>query len=133
MPGPRRRVSQQHSGRAQIHQVRTHLAVAVVVREARAAPHALGREERAGLRRDVLELAGAQVAKHGMLLRDQVDQAAVEHHDVLAPIVVEIERARAPTGILRRKLRDAGLLRDVGERQFSGIPQQPVVFGIAHP
>ena len=96
------------AGRTQVHDEGVDFAVVVVVGEAGAARDRLHVEHRAGVARDIGELAVAQAAKQRLLLRDQVNQAAVENQNVEPAVVVEVVNAAAPTGVLRRGLRDSG-------------------------
>src|ERR1035438_1189583 len=68
-----------------------------------------------------------------MLLWNEVNQTAVENEKIAPSVVVEIVSSAAPTGVLRGQLRDPRLLGYVGELQLAHIPEQPVVFRIAHP
>ena len=51
------------------------------------------------------------VAEHRVLLGNQVNQPAMDDEDIVAPVVVEILRSRAPAHVLRGQLGDAGSVR----------------------
>ncbi len=126
-------VVQQRARSAQVHHKGIHAPVGIVVGEARAAAHALGRQDLPCAGGHILELASAQILENRMLLRDQVNQSAVRDENIAQPAVVEVISARAPACILRSLLRNTGLLGDIDERQFASVAQQAVVLGIAHP
>ncbi len=92
---------QQDTRRAQVDHEKVHLAVVIVVGEARAARHGLHLEERSGRVGNVRKAPASEVAENRMLLRNHVDQAAVRDEDVAQPVVVEVVEASAPTHILR--------------------------------
>ena len=68
-----------------------------------------------------------------MFLRNQVNQSAVDDEDIVASIVVEILRARAPAHVLRGQLRDTRALGHVFELLRAGILHEAVEPGIGHP
>ena len=80
-----------------------------------------------------MKLAAAQPAKQRVLLRDQVNQPAVKNKNVELAVVVEVVYARAPTRVLRIRLRDAVGCANVLKTHLSRVVQQPVVAPVSHP
>ena len=68
-----------------------------------------------------------------MLLRNHVDQSAMEDQDVEKAVVVEIENSASPTHILAAECRYASCSADILETIGSRVAKQSVVFGIADP
>ena len=92
---------------AEIHQERVDLAVVVVVGKAGAARRGAHAEHRAGLARNIFEMPFAHAAEQRVLLRDEVNEAAVKDEDVGIAVVVVVVNAGSPAHVLRVGLRDA--------------------------
>ena len=122
----------QRAPRAKIHQERIHLAVIVVVGKAGAARHSL-HSAPDPLARDIREFTLAESLEKRMLLRNQVNQSAVENQNVRLAIIVEVVNAGSPTHVLRVRLRYARLRAHVVKPAFAGVVQQPVVVAVRHP
>src|SRR5664279_734459 len=85
---------------AQVHQEGIDLAVVVVISETCPARYRLHVKHRAGLAGNIDKLAIPQSAKDRMFFRYQVDQTAMEGHDVEDAVIVEVVDPGAPTHIL---------------------------------
>jgi hypothetical protein len=126
-------VVQQRCGRAQVYDEGIYLAVIVVVAKASSARNCLHFKHGSGVAGDVGELVISEAAEQRLLLRDEVNQAAVEDQNVEPAVVVEIVDAAAPTHILCRGLRDAGTGANVFEPIRPGVAHEPVIFRVGHP
>src|SRR5215467_713912 len=75
---------------AKIHHECIDLAVVVVVAETGAARNRLYIEDWPGFARDIGKLSIPKSAEERLFLQNQVDQTAVENHDVDETIIVEV-------------------------------------------
>src|SRR6185503_12183900 len=100
------------------------LAVVVVVCKAGAARYCAYAQHTAGLLRNVFKLATAKTAEERVLLRNEMNQSAVEDQNVRLTIIVEIVDARSPTNVLSVRLRNAVRSADVFETLLADIPQK---------
>ena len=102
---------------AEVHQERVHLAVVVVVGKAGAAGHRALCSDRTGIARNIAETVVAKAPKECVLLRDEVNEAAMEDEDVEQAVIVEVVDAGSPTHVLRVGLRDAVGRADIVEAE----------------
>src|SRR5215469_13586625 len=78
-------------------------------------------------------MPASHTAKKRVLLRDEVNEAAVKDEDVGMAVVVVVVDAGAPADVLRVGLRDAIGGADVLKALLPLVPQQPVVVAIGNP
>ena len=103
--------------RAEIDEERIDLAIVVVVGKAGAARNGALLSTGPAWRDTSSNLSVAEAAKERVLLRDEMDEAAVEDEDVEEAVVIEVVDAGSPTDVLRIGLRHAVGGADVVEAE----------------
>src|ERR1019366_10217596 len=88
---------------------------------------------RAGLAGYIDKLSIPQSAEDRMFFRYQVDQPAMERHDVEDAVIRKVVDASAPTHVLRSHRRDAGRSPDIVELHLPVVVHQPVVLRVGDP
>src|SRR5581483_258282 len=89
-------VVQERRPRPQVHDESINSSVVVVIGEARAARDGLHIQHGTCTSRNIDELPISHSAKYRVLLRDEVNQPAVENQDVEQTVVVEVVYAACP-------------------------------------
>src|SRR5208282_1801793 len=128
-----RNVVQQRALCTQIDYIRIHFAVVVVVGKACAAGYRLHIEHGARSARNVGEIAVSQAAVERVLLRNQMNQSAVENKNIEPAIVIEVVNPAAPTHILPGLRGDTRSRADVFKSPLAGVAHQAVVPRVGDP